>query len=417
MSSGPKHWEVSEMKLTWNTAIIRKVHFARQERTVGSGDSGKPKTILCGKSLGQSRVGTALFAGLPFGLVLAMGSAYVQAQTISTYAGTTTAGNSGDNGPANQAELNYPSGVGTDSSGNLYIADFSNNQVRKVTLSSGTITAFAGNGTVGYSGDGGQAVNAKFEYPYDIAVDSSGNVYISDSTGCRVRKVAPSGIITTVAGNGNYGYSGDGGSATSAELIPTGIAVDSAGNVYIADGNNSRIRKIKVSTGIITTVAGNGTSGDSGDGGSATSAELDTPYGVAVDGSGNIYIADVAANVVRKVTASTGIITRVAGNGVRGYGGDSGPATSAELEQPRGLTVDSSANIYIADSFNNRIRKVTASTGIITTFAGDGTRGYSGDGSAPTSAELNIPYDAAVGSSGVVYIADQYNSRVRAVTP
>jgi hypothetical protein len=214
------------MKLTWNTAIIRKVHFARQERTVGSGDSGKPKTILCGKSLGQSRVGTALFAGLPFGLVLAMGSAYVQAQTISTYAGTTTAGNSGDNGPANQAELNYPSGVGTDSSGNLYIADFSNNQVRKVTLSSGTITAFAGNGNYGYSGDGGQAVNAKFEYPYDIAVDSSGNVYISDSTGCRVRKVAPSGIITTVAGNGNYGYSGDGGSATSAELIPTGIAVD-----------------------------------------------------------------------------------------------------------------------------------------------------------------------------------------------
>ncbi|GGG86553.1 NHL repeat-containing protein [Edaphobacter dinghuensis] len=405
------------MKSTWHTAIKRNLPFLLSGRISPFGDAGNLKATLCGKRSDRLRIRASVIAALPFCAAIAIGSTHADAQTISTYAGNGTAGFSGNGGAATSAEIDFPSGVGTDSSGNLYIADFDNNRVRKVTLSTGIITAFAGNGTVGYSGDGGAAVNAEFEYPYDVAVDSSGNAYISDSSGCRVRKVVPAGTISTIAGNGNCGYSGDGGAATSAELIPTGIAVDSSGNVYIADGNNSRIRKVTVSTGIITTVAGNGTAGDTGDGGAATSAELDTPYGVAVDGSGNIYIADVSANVIRKVTASTGIISRVAGNGTRGYSGDGGAATSAELEQPRGITVDSSANIYIADSLNYRIRKVTASTGIITTYAGDGTRGYSGDGGSPTAAELNVPYDVAVGSSGVIYIADQYNSRIRAVTP
>ncbi len=358
---------------------------------------------------------TLLFTGIVALLIFASGLA--KAQSISTYAGTGTEGFCCDNGPATQAELSLPYGVSTDSSGNVYIADAGNDRVRKVTLSSGTITTLAGNGTYGDSGDGGIATSAEIEAPYKVAVDNSGNVYISEAS-CRIRKVVQSTqIITTVAGNGNCGYSGDGGSATSAEIWGGGIAVDGSGNIYIADGNNARIRKVTISTGIISTIAGNGTSGYSGDGGPATSAELNTPLGVAVDGSGSIYISDVSANVIRKVTVSTGIITTVAGDGVRGYGGDGGSATSAELEQPRGVTVDSSGNIYIADSFNQRTRNVTASTGIITTFAGDGTAGYVGDGGSPTSAELYYPFDAAIGNSGVIYIADSYNNRIRAVTP
>jgi sugar lactone lactonase YvrE len=190
-----------------------------------------------------------------------------------------------------------------------------------------------------------------------VAVDSLGNIYIADMYNHRIRKVSTSGIITTVAGNGTYGYSGNGGAATSAELYdPSSVAVDSSGNIFIADSNNHSIRKVSTS-GIITTVAGNGTYGYSGDSGAATSAELYDPSGVAVDSSGNIYIADVSNQRVRKVDTS-GIITTVAGNGTYGYSGDSGAATSAELNGPYGVAVDSSGNIFIADLNNNRIRKV-----------------------------------------------------------
>jgi sugar lactone lactonase YvrE len=278
---------------------------------------------------------------------------------ITTIAGNGTAGYSGDGGLATSAELDSPSGVAVDGAGNVYIVDAYNQRIRKVNAS-GIITTVAGNGTAGYGGDGGPATSAELDYPSRLSADRAGNLYVADTLNERIREVNTSGIITTVAGNGAYGYSGDGGPATSAELdYPTDVAVDGAGNLYIADADNSRIREVNAS-GIITTIAGNGTAGYSGDGGLATSAELDSPSGVAVDGAGNVYIVDAHNEHIRKVNAS-GIITTVAGNGAAGYSGDGGPATSAELWGPVGVAVDGAGNLYIADFGNTRIRKVDLS--------------------------------------------------------
>ena len=441
-------------------------------------------------------------------------------------------------------------GVTLDSSGNLYITD--GNVIRKLVAATGVMTTVAGNGTAGYSGDGGPAINAELRIA-DVAVDGSGNIYIADNWvfDNAVRKVtAATGIITTVAGIGANGYSGDGGPATHAQLYgPSGVAVDGSGDLYIADAGNNAVRKVAAATGIITTViggpagqlagansvaldgsgnlyingynviqklaaatgnlttvAGNGTYYDFGDGGAANNAGFEFMDGraegplIAVDGSGNIYIADAGDNVVRKVTASTGIITTVAGGGgvlvgpsalavdgsgnlyiadsgdesVRkvdaatgtittiasgqtiqlgyplgvavdgsgnvyvsqqsnilkvaaatgavttvagspglysqgGYSGDGGPATKALLSDPTGLALDGSGNLYIADTYNSVIRKVAAATGIITTVAGNGQWGYSGDGGPATSAELVAPYGVAVDASGNLYISDYGN--------
>ena len=331
---------------------------------------------------------------------------------ITTVAGTGTVGFSGDGGPATSAELNDPYGVAVDGSGNLYIADTQNNRVRKVD-GSGTITTVAGTGTAGFSGDGGPATSAAALRSPGVAVDGSGNLYIADYANSRVRKVDGSGTITTVAGTGTAGFSGDGGPATSAELDhPVGVAVDGSGNLYIADYDNNVVRKVNGS-GTITTIAGTGTFGFSGDGGPATSAELSSTAGVALDGSGNLYIADEDNSRVRKVDGS-GTITTVAGTGTAGFSGDGGPATSAELNFPGGVAVDGSGNLYIADAINHRVRKVDGS-GTITTVAGTGTFGFSGDGGPATSAELNDPDGVAVDGSGNLYIADFDNSRVRKV--
>jgi hypothetical protein len=339
---------------------------------------------------------------------------------INTVAGEGTAGYSGDGGLATNAELYFPADSAIDASGNIYIADTWNYRIRKVNASTGIITTIAGNGTEGYSGDGGQATSAELNAPSSVALDSAGNIYIADSDNNRVRKVTVStGIITTVAGNGTKGYSGDGGPATSAELDTVygpgaAVALDSSGNIYIADQFNNRIRKVTVSTGIITTVAGNGTAGYSGDGGAATSAEINGPDGVALDGSGNIYIADIYNYRIRKITVSTGIITTVAGDGVNGFAGDGGPATSAAIGEPGHIAVDAAGDIYIPDN-DYRVRKVTASTGIISTLAGDGTLGFSGDGGPGTAAELYFPMGVGVDSGGTIYIADRDNNRIRAV--
>src|ERR1022692_1526795 len=337
---------------------------------------------------------------------------------ITTVAGNGAAGYSGDGGPATSAKLDQPYAVAVDGPGNIYIADTANNVIRKVAAATGIITTVAGNGAAYYSGDGGPATNAQLVYPPGVAVDGSGNLYISDLSNV-VRKVAAAtGIITTVAGNGAAGYSGDGGPAINASFhSPSGMAVDGSGNLYIGDTGNDAIRKVAAATGIVTTVAGNGAAGYSGDGGPASSAGLSGPQGVAVDGSGNLFVADTGNAVIRKVAAATGIIATVAGNGTAGYAGNGGAAIKAKLSGPSGVAVDGAGNLYIADWQNNLIRRVTAATGIITTVAGNRAEGYSGDGGPATSAELNLPIGVAVDSSGNVYIADSNNYRIRLLVP
>lgn len=337
------------------------------------------------------------------------------AQTITTFAGGLVGGYSGDGGAATAAECNRVAGVACDTHGNVFIADFGNNAIRKVDAS-GVITTVAGTGTAGYSGDGGAATAAKLYHTAGVAVDNAGNVFIADSWNNVVRKVNSSGIITTIAGTGAAGYTGDGGPATAATLDdPNSLTVDAAGNVYIADAHNNVIRKVSTS-GMISTVVGNGYNagtthgGYSGDGGPAAAAELYYPESVAFDGAGNMYIAELYNNVVRKVSAA-GIISTFAGNNVAGYSGDGSPATSAQLGYPYDVVADASGNIYIADASNNVIRKVNAS-GIISTYAGNGTAGETGDGGAATAAELSQPTGCAVDGYGNLYIADNSNVRL-----
>jgi uncharacterized protein (TIGR03437 family) len=334
---------------------------------------------------------------------------------ITTVAGSgpgSPGGFSGDNGLATNAQLSAPAAVAVDSAGNIYIADFGNNRIRKV--SNGVITTVAGNGATGFSGDNGPAINAQFNGTEAVALDSAGSLYIADTQNNRIRKVS-NGVITTVAGNGTSGFGGDNGPAISAQLaLPQGVALDPAGNLYIADSINWRIRK--VSNAVITTVAGSGISGFTGtslgDNGPATSAALDGPRVVAVDTAGNLYIADTDNSRIRKV--SNGVITTVAGNGTLGFSGDNAPATSAQLNHPTGVAVDAPGNVYIVDSFNSRIRKV--SNGVITTLAGNGTSGFSGDNGPAATNALNYPTGVAIDIAGNLYIADTNNNRIRKVS-
>ena len=332
---------------------------------------------------------------------------------ITTVAGNGQMGFSGDGGPATAASLIYPTGVALDAAGNLYIADHGDNRIRKVSPS-GTISTVAGNGAKAFSGNGGAATNAGMG-PYGVAVDAAGNLYIGDDYNNRIRKVSPGGTISTVAGDGAEGFSGDGGPATAASLRwPTAVAVDAAGNLYIADNWNYRVRKVSPS-GTISTVAGDGREGFSGDGGPATRASLSSPSGVAVDAAGNLYIADYWNSRVRKVNPS-GTISTMAGNGVKAFGGDGGPASAASLVTPCGVAVDAAGSLYIADCGPSVIRKVSPS-GIITTVAGNGTSAFSGDGGPATSASLYVPAAVAVDAAGNLYIADDDNHRVRKVAP
>ena len=328
---------------------------------------------------------------------------------IITAVGTGVLGFAGDGGPGTKAEVHQASGVAVDSSGNIYIADSLNNRIRKV--SSGTVSTIAGSGAFSYSGDGGPAIAAQFFAPSAVAVDAAGDLFIADTNNNAVREVNAKGVASTIAGSGPAGSSGDNGAATGALLsAPQGIAVDAAGNVYVADTANARVRKI--SNGTISTYAGNGTVGYSGDGAAATAATLNSPVGLAVDKSGNLYIADQGNNVVRKVSAG-GTITTLAGNGTQGYSGDGGPAIAALLNGPQGVTVDSSGNVYIADTLNSVIREVNSS-GIIFTVAGTGLAGYTGDGGIATAAQFGSPTSVAVDSVGNLYVADS-GARIRKI--
>jgi sugar lactone lactonase YvrE len=329
---------------------------------------------------------------------------------IQTVAGTGVPGFSGDGGPASEARLDSPAAVAIDGSGNLYIADVRNHRIRRVDTE-GTISTVAGNGAAGFGGDGGPAVQAQLNQPLGVAVDGQGNLYIADTLNNRIRKVDADGAISTVAGNGSEGFGGDGGRAVDAKLSrPVGLIVDAEGTLFIADVFNNRIRKVDTD-GTISTVAGDGEAGFKGDGGPAIAAQLNRPRDVAVDGDGNVYIADTDNTRIRKVTPD-GIISTVAGNGRVDFSGDGGPAREASLNIPRSVAADVTGRILIADMSNNRIRQVDLE-GIITTVAGNGVAGFNGDGGLAIEASLSLPRGVRLGRSGAIFIADLDNHRVR----
>jgi sugar lactone lactonase YvrE len=350
----------------------------------------------------------------PFIVAPATGNAY----NISTVAGNGVQGYSGDGGMATSATANAPNGVAVDANGNLYIADSGNNCVRKVTPS-GIITTVAGTGAPGQSGDGGPAINAMLSGPRGVAVDAAGNIYIADYGNRKIRKVTPGGTITTIAGTGTPGYSGDGGQATLAQLSsPEGLRVDSGGNLFFAEPLSSVIRKV-AANGIISTVAGNGTYGYSADGVLATNAQLYNPSAVGLDAAGNIYFTDQHAHQIRKV-GTNGILTTVAGQeGASGWDNGNGePATQAVLDAVFGVDVDAAGEIFLCDSEFNIVREVTID-GTIHTIAGIGldNPGYNGDGGLATSALLNGPMAVNVGLDGKVYVSDTNNNVIRLLTP
>lgn len=335
---------------------------------------------------------------------------------IATVAGNGTTGDTGDGGPATSAGLAGVAGVAVDSSGTLYVVNQGVHRIRKVSPA-GVISAFAGTGTAGFSGDGGPATAAQFNNPTDIAVDSLGNVYVADTANYRVRKVDTAGVVSTVLGTGVPGFSGDGGPGTAAAIqYLYGIGIDGSNNLYAATIDD-RVRRLSPA-GIVTTVAGTGSAGFSGDGGPATSAQVNNPLDVAGDATGNIFIADFGNNRIRKIDG-TGSITTFAGTGVAGSSGDGGPATVAAIAQPNSIGISPAGDVLFAEDFYPvaehyyRVRRVT-SAGIISTFAGTGTAGYSGDGGPATSADIGFVPGLAANAAGDVYLST--NNRVRMVT-
>ena len=352
-------------------------------------------------------------AGL--GLLLApnLCPAQVPSYTITTIAGTGTGGFAGDGGPATAAQLFDPCALLPDASGNLYIADEINYRVRKMALG-GNISTYVGTGTAGDSGS--TATSANIRNPCGLVLDGSGNLFFSDSTNHEVKKVTSAGAISTVAGTGTGGYAGDGHPAKEALLnTPMGLLLDAAGNLYIADNGNHVVRKV-TTDGNITTFAGDGTAGYTGDGNPPGAARLDSPTGMAMDAQGNIYVADTFYGVIRKITPGGGTISTFAGNGFNASAGDGLAATKASLNNPRDVAVDAAGNVYIADTVGQRIRMVTTD-GIMHTIAGVGLPGASGDGGPALQATLRFPGGVKVDAAGNVYIADTQNSEIRQLTP
>ncbi len=340
---------------------------------------------------------------LVFGLLLAGGVASAQQYFASTIAGTgASPGWSGDGGPSLSAQFNNPLRVAVDGAGNLYIADYTNFSVRKVDKASGNVSTVAGSGAIGFSGDGGSIVGSKLSNILDIAVDASGNVYIADSLNSRVRRVDTSGNISTYAGNGSRGYAGDGGAASDAALyFPAGLALDAAGNLYIADYGNATVRVVTKSTGKISTVAGVGYSvfgSAPGDGGPATKAFLAQPYSVGVDKAGNVYVGDIGTSSIRKIGLDGKINTYV----------------SNFVSQ--NFAMDASGTIYFADYRTHTVQKILPG-GTRLWIAGNGTPGWSGDGGPSTSAQFTAPYGVAIDAAGAVYVADSGNAIIRKLTP
>ncbi len=334
-------------------------------------------------------------------------------QIITTIAGGDTSGFSGDGDSLIHAKINAPLGICFDGLGNMYFSDDYNFRIRKTDTFS-IVNTVAGNGLHGFSGDYGSATSAEFGITFYIAVGSDGSFYIPDPDFNRIRKVDTTGIISTIAGNEFFGNTGDGGLATNASIgHPTGVAFDCLGNLYFTDAYYSVVRKINTD-GIISTITGTGVNGYSGDGGDATAATLYGPADLTVDNLGNIFISDLKNNVIRKIN-SLGIISTFAGTGAFGYSGDGGSATNAHLFYPEGIITDELGNIYFSDEENNCVRKVDSS-GVISTIVGNGTLGFSGDEGMATEAQLNNPAGLAFDRHGNLFITDCLNNRIRKVT-
>lgn len=334
----------------------------------------------------------------------------LDSQCIYTFAGNGTLGYSGDGGQAGSAQLYDPKGITIDAAGNIYMTE-SSHHVRKISVG-GIITTIAGGGP-NNNGDGGPAIQGQLNTPTGIAIDAIGNIYVADYNSQRIRIITPSGNINTFAGGGSS--QADGVAATSAGLsYPNGVAVDQLGNVYISDYAHAKIRMVNQS-GIINTIAGTGVGTYSGDGGLATLADINGPVGITVDNSGNVYFADSYNNRIRKIS-NTGIITTVAGNGVGGFSGDGGLAVNAQINYPQGVAIDASGNIFITDWSNNRIRKVDVS-GVITTYAGTGAWGATGDNGPASLATMAQPFGVTADPSGNIYFSDASNNKLRKVSP
>ena len=353
-----------------------------------------------------------------FIVFFALSISNAQSQIITTFAGNGSSGFSGDNGLATAAKIGFPGRIAIDDTANVYFADTYNNRIRKISAATGIITTVAGTGTAGYNGDGALATASQLNYPFGVAVDHSGNIYIADSYNNRIRKIsATTKLISTVAGTTSSGYNGDNISAITAQLNqPNSVCLDNAGNIYFTDQSNNRVRKVTISTGNISTVAGSGTSGYMGDNGTAIYAQLNSPSGIALDANNNIYIADLNNHRIRKVTVSTGVITTIAGNGTGAYVEDGVAATLTSLSLPQDVFVTTAGHVFIADYGNGRIRKVNASTGIISTVAGDGSASFAGDNGPATSAKFNMPISIRVDNAGNYFISDYFNRRIRKVT-
>jgi trimeric autotransporter adhesin len=411
-------WKASHVSASDPTVTVRANTI---ETLVGSGtwglsfDGTSAATAWLGApaALAVDSSGNIYFSDIDHQRVMVMSNS-----TVSTAAGGGTA--IGDNGPAVNAQLVVPFGVAADAKGNVYSLDMARNGVRRIT--NGIISTVAGNGIFGAAGDFGPATSAQLA-ALGIASDAAGNLllatpgnYFAKPNGGRIRK-ATGGYMFNAAGTGQPGDNGDGGLAINAQLNhPMGVAVDASGNFYIADTHNYRVRKFSSQDKSIRTVAGNGAPGYRGDNGLATNAQIGRPFRIAADSAGNIYVADFDNNVIRRVDAATGIITTIAGTGTAGYSGDNGLAANAQIDRPSALAVNSAGDLFFFDLGNNVLRKVSASNGVITTVAGNGIRGYSGDNGPALSAMLGRSFGIAVDASGKIYLADVDNNLLRVLT-